>query len=352
MTIINASGLRNSGALTILHQFYRNIPVDNRQYIIFVDISVELPENNNNVLVVKVNKRSFIRRILWDLFGLKAWLKRNGIVPDVTISLQNSGFRTIGKCKKFVYFHNLLPVAQFQWNIFKKAERILWYYKNVYALWVKWSISRDTQIFVQSNHIKEAFAKRYNFHRTQIHVIFPEIQLPEVSVPKSENNTSTVQFFYPATEFVYKNHKILFEAFKIIDEQLTQKIQIFLTVAQDFVEDFQYKNVKINSLGFISQSEMSEMYASVDALLFPSYLETVGLPVLEAASFGLPILVADASYAREVLEGYDGVQFIDYKDANEWGKAILYFCMMPLNHYSPFRPKDKYSWKELFEIIK
>jgi len=39
--------------------------------------------------------------------------------------------------------------------------------------------------------------------------------------------------------------------------------------------------------------------------LFPSYIETFGLPLIEAAAFGLPIGVANEAYAHEVLKGYN-----------------------------------------------
>ena len=64
------------------------------------------------------------------------------------------------------------------------------------------------------------------------------------------------------------------------------------------------------------------LYKNADALLFPSYIETLGLPLLEAAAFGLPVLAADVDYAHEVLKDYEGVRYIDVFDYEGWARKI------------------------------
>jgi glycosyltransferase involved in cell wall biosynthesis len=46
-------------------------------------------------------------------------------------------------------------------------------------------------------------------------------------------------------------------------------------------------------------------------LIFPSYLETFGLPLLEARFFNAPIAASDRPFAREILEGYSNADFFD-----------------------------------------
>ncbi|KAK3582584.1 hypothetical protein CHS0354_024138 [Potamilus streckersoni] len=68
--------------------------------------------------------------------------------------------------------------------------------------------------------------------------------------------------------------------------------------------------------------EIFRFYKSVNALVFPSLVETFGLPLLEAAMFGLPVLVADLPYAREVLKDYDGAVFINIHDEKRWAEEM------------------------------
>lgn len=55
---------------------------------------------------------------------------------------------------------------------------------------------------------------------------------------------------------------------------------------------------------------MAEEYCK-SALIFPSYIETVGLPLVEAMSVGAVILAADCEYAHEVLDGYENAFLFD-----------------------------------------
>ena len=52
----------------------------------------------------------------------------------------------------------------------------------------------------------------------------------------------------------------------------------------------------------------SDWYAQ-SILLFPSYLETVGLPICEAMSVGAPVLLSDCLYARDVAKEYANARY-------------------------------------------
>ena len=84
-------------------------------------------------------------------------------------------------------------------------------------------------------------------------------------------------------------------------------------------------------------------------MVFPSYIETYGLPLIEAASLGVPIIAADLPYAREVLDGYEGVTFVPYDDAEGWSRAISE--LRKGVRYSPLQLKSRPSWQELFNIV-
>jgi glycosyltransferase involved in cell wall biosynthesis len=47
------------------------------------------------------------------------------------------------------------------------------------------------------------------------------------------------------------------------------------------------------------------------------------LPLIEAAYFGLPILVSDLDYARELLHEYKGATFVQYDNVVKWANAII-----------------------------
>lgn len=104
-------------------------------------------------------------------------------------------------------------------------------------------------------------------------------------------------------------------------DRVDTDVKLYFTLSEDEVA-LKSRDGKIEYLGRIPYERVLAMYKACDALVFPSYIETYGLPLIEAASLGIPIIAADLPYAREVLAGYDGAMFVAYNDAYAWKKAI------------------------------
>ncbi len=60
---------------------------------------------------------------------------------------------------------------------------------------------------------------------------------------------------------------------------------------------------RVHLLDHLSDEEMRGVYTNATALLFPSIAEGFGLPILEAMSFGTPVLIADRSPMKEIGGG-------------------------------------------------
>jgi glycosyltransferase involved in cell wall biosynthesis len=59
----------------------------------------------------------------------------------------------------------------------------------------------------------------------------------------------------------------------------------------------------IDFIGFVSDSELSDLFDGALAFAYPSLYEGFGLPVLEAMSKGVPVLTSNVSSMREIAEG-------------------------------------------------
>jgi glycosyltransferase involved in cell wall biosynthesis len=215
-------------------------------------------------------------------------------------------------------------------------------------------INPRTEIFVQLEFIKKEFVKKFDFDGAKIHVIFPDLGIPQApQMPNVQLEPEKINLFYPAASLVYKNHALIFQTFMLIDELLTNKIVLYLTNTRDEFElQPNYKNIEIVFINKISHEEVIWLLNNVDALIFPSYIETLGLPLIEAASFGLPIIVADLPYSREVLDGYSGVKYLNYQDVGAWGDAIIELCLVKGKKYESYTKGNTKSWKDFFRIIK
>jgi len=110
-------------------------------------------------------------------------------------------------------------------------------------------------------------------------------------------------------------------------------------------------NVEFVFLGQITHNEVLWMFKNIHCMVFPSYIETLGLPLIEAASFGLPILASDLSYAREVLDGYKGVEYIEYQNTKSWGSEILKISNQDNIRFKPYIKENIKSWADFFSLI-
>ena len=103
--------------------------------------------------------------------------------------------------------------------------------------------------------------------------------------------------------------------------------------------------------GVIPFERLLAYYKSCNALLFPSYIESFGLPLLEAAGAGLPIVAMDLPYAHDVVGQYAGVRYAKLGSPETWGKAIREICDNPVR-YNPFVSDLHGDWDKFFEILK
>lgn len=73
-----------------------------------------------------------------------------------------------------------------------------------------------------------------------------------------------------------------------------------------------------------SDAELAECLASARALLFPSFVEGYGLPLVEALAAKLPVVASDLPVFREI--GGEIPTYIDAADEAAWERAILKYA--------------------------
>jgi glycosyltransferase involved in cell wall biosynthesis len=355
IVIVNATALDSSGALTILRQFVETIPSSRVNYWIFVSSRINLVVSQPNIRIIKKNISTLIERFFWDSFGIKKWIRLNQIKPCASISLQNTNFRLDKSIPNYVYFHNAIPLSEGKWNPVNKEERVLWFYKNIYPFFVRLYINKNTQVFVQSNNIKDRFAEYFGFTKEKIHIVVPKIKLPNIITPHDFFlNKNNLNLFYPATPFIYKNHLTILRAIASMNRDAQEKIILYLTCNEgDLLSKISTVsiNFRINFMGKIDSERMSYMYQHADALLFPSYIETMGLPIIEAAACGMKVIVSDLPYSREALSGYGGAVFVSHMDVGAWKDEIMKLFQLKGMIYKPLKFKRSGSWDNLFSIV-
>ncbi len=85
---------------------------------------------------------------------------------------------------------------------------------------------------------------------------------------------------------------------------------------------------KAHFLGLKTGRELSNIYASCDAFVFPSDTETFGNVTIEAMASGLPCIVANKGGSVDLVEDMKNGILFDSNDASDLKKAIIFL----LNH--------------------
>lgn len=363
IVLVNATALVEGGGLTILKQFLDNIEINENKYIVFtslLSLKEEYKEKINIVFVFPKAKKLFDRYI-WDNFGLKNWLKENNIKPDLLISLQNTGVNIDKEVYQILYLHQAIPFVDKKWNVLKKSERKFWFYKNIYKYFINQHLDKTDKVIVQAHWLRPKFADKFNYPIEKIEVFTPEFNLDFKNIKVNNRiivDNTKFNIFYPASPFIYKNHIAIINALSYLKSNNydISNFRVYFTFKKE--DNLQlWKIIKDNSLesnfvllGKLEYDQVVAFYNDIDLLVFPSYLETFGLPLIEAANFGKAIVAADEDFSKEVLKGYKGVVFVKSNNNNEWAKEIFNVYSNKFE-YNSFKYRNKNSWKEFFEMI-
>lgn len=126
------------------------------------------------------------------------------------------------------------------------------------------------------------------------------IMRPKVEIvrPATTRRAFTFQLFYPTSRFAHKRAELAVAAGKLAHERHSAT-GLVITVPVESVSG--EASGGVHALGRISRDQVYEWFAGSDALLFTSERETLGLPLLEALEFGLPVIAPRLPYAEEIL---------------------------------------------------
>lgn len=359
MIIVNATAARGSGALTILRQFIDVLPMNNTidEYYIFIHPQVKLKQVKN-VSYVSIDTSNWLKRIYWDEVGLRIWIKKHRLIPDLLISFQNMGVKLHSAIPQLIYYHQPLPLTSHKWNILKKDEFVLFLYQNFYAFFVSRYLISQSRIVVQTPSMKDNFCKKFDYAPEKVSIIRPNINIANYEMMKDDSlDNQFIHLIYPATPFIYKNHIDIIKAMEVLRQRENiDKVKVHFTFkegeAPNLLRIIQKLDMESNFVfeGSLPYERLLSLYKFSDALLFPSYIETFGLPLIEAAGAGLPILAMDLPYSRDVIGEYEGAKFIPLHDIEAFADAISEIIRSP-QRFAPLTQKNENNWEVFFQLI-
>jgi glycosyltransferase involved in cell wall biosynthesis len=356
--VISAIALRSGGTLSVLQDCLKELSKDRYaswEIIALVKDRNLIDPGIRNIRFIEFNGAGFYLRRLYYEFYHFARLSRE-LNAQVWLSLHDISPR-VSATRQAVYCHNPSPFYNFR-------LKDLWldptfgfftlFYKYLYRL----NIHANDFVIVQQNWLREKFAHLYDLDPCKIIVAHPRVDYN--FAPHQESSRGHI-FIYPCFPRVFKNIEVIGEAASKLEAQGIDNFEVVLTIAGNenrYARLLKKKYGHLKTLRFAGlqpREDIFKAYQSAQALLFPSLLETWGLPISEFKQTGKLILLADLPYARETLGEYQNAVFFDPRDADNLAEkmaravnnALQPGAIEAVEVASPMSA----DWEQLFNIL-
>lgn len=174
---------------------------------------------------------------------------------------------------------------------------------SVERLWLKHCL-RDAELVVQTPTM--AWAAERATGRPA--AVYGFVATPETGWLTQDNLADQdIDFLYVASPEPHKNHRNLLLAWGILAAEGAAP-SLGLTLPTNAPAELRAQIEVLQGLGApieviepCAPGEMKALYARARAMIYPSLLESFGLPLLEAQSCGLPIVAAERDYVRDIV---------------------------------------------------
>jgi glycosyltransferase involved in cell wall biosynthesis len=328
--VISAVNFTEGGPLTVLREFVdaacRVLPVE-WEIVVFVHDRQLLANDRPQLIEIPYAKRSWLRRLWVEWHEFRGHARR--LCPDLWVSLHDIT-PNVGRVPQAVYCHNPAPFLRVRLrDAFFEPSVLL--FRLFYSLLYRINIKRNRAVVVQQEWLRGEF-RRWVSKPTAVIVAHPQPpREPGRRAVRAAGRSGRAAFLYPSLPRAYKNLELLCRAVEHLEADPAWRSEVVLTVAgteNRYAKWLLGRFGALRTLRFVgrqSREQMQLRYAEADCLLFPSRLETWGLPISEAKQHGLPMFVADLPYAKETVGSYAQVEFIDVNDHRALGRKLLAF---------------------------
>lgn len=301
-------------------------------------------------------KSSWLRRLRFEYYDClnlskkinpRIWFAMHDITPRVHANI------------RAVYCHNPAPFysfnpteALFDWKFCL--------FTLLYHFLYRINIRSNDFIVVQQDWLRTEFKSRYRVTKVIVaHPSVDHIEPPQVTAPRS--SIESFRFFFPAFPRTFKNIEQVLKAVEQLECNGFKRFELWLTMngtetpyAAKLVRRYS-KLTTVRWLGLLPRTQVMQLYTEADCLIFPSKLETWGMPITEFKATGKPILAIDLPYAHETIGEYAQAAFFeadrDEQLASMMKQAIdggeLFAPVVGQKIAQPFSE----NWSELWRLL-
>ena len=357
--VISAVNIRKGGTLTVLRDCLRYLSgredlhvtalVHKRELCDYPGIDyVEIPWSIDGWGKRLKCEYVTMKGISEELPETDLWLSLHDTTPNVKAKRQA------------VYCQTSFPFLKIRLRDFLMDKKI-----PLFAMFTKYAyrknVHRNNYLIVQQRWLREGLSQMLHVDKSRIIVAPPAFEAPEIT------DTSAYEpipvFLYPASPDCHKNFEELCRAAERVEKELgTGVFKVVLTIdgSENSYAAWLRKNwgnvTSIDFNGFMSKEELYAHYGKAACLVFPSRVETWGLPISEFKPTGKPMLLANLPYARESASGAAAVSFFDINDAEDLAHQMELVIRRKISNFGrifPRTPESPYApdWETVFALL-
>lgn len=302
--IIDAIYLNSKGGIVILNKILKTIPNEIlNQFIIVID------KRNSNLGTLTRFKHQIIKKN--ELSRIYFYIKNHNKIKSI-LCLSNFPPPVIINAPVFIYFHNVLFFSSKNNNM-SKIERIKFSFKNIY---LKFLNNKNYNWLVQTQIVKNLLVDNNRFKKDKIFTS-PIFNLNEEFYKEKKDF-----FIYPTSNIKNKNNRSLIKAFIDASTKTDKNLTLYITLHRKEL-NFEFelpKSLKIKFLGELEHEYLLNLISEAKYLIFPSFEESFGLPLIEAKHNFCIILAPDKDYVRELV---DADLYFDPKNIKDISDQII-----------------------------
>jgi glycosyltransferase involved in cell wall biosynthesis len=179
-------------------------------------------------------------------------------------------------------------------------------------------IKKGSYFITDSNYIREVFIKIFKIQENRVNTIYPGIDIPLLSDEEEKEallkfNIHKNQYFLYAGRFDWmKNLDNLIKAYDIfLKDRIAHPYKLIIAGAQDKIYFPKVKSLvkslgledKVMFLGNVARKQVYGLMRNAKLFIYPSSSEGCPTSVLEALSFGIPVVGSKIPVFQEITNG-------------------------------------------------
>jgi len=277
----------------------------------------------------------------------------NDIILFIDTTWLNNDYKTLAslkskKVKLITLIYDIIPITHSQFCTKDLTNILVDWYKNSTPyidsyIAISNTVKEDLYDYIKTNHNQNINKDRFDYFYlgSDFNPKQKDISQNLKNIFESQNIYLTVSTIEPR-----KNHKYILDTFELLwSNNIDVKYVMIGRVgwnSDEFITKIKTHkeyNKRVFLLSDINDTELVYAYHHSKALIFASYIEGFGLPIIESLYNNLQVLCSDIKIHREIAK--DFVTYFNLED-----KKSLFNIIINDNFNKDIDNFNLYSWKD------